>query len=265
MEHNMLVRVVWRSFAKVLFAIGVLAILGALLFAYASIVEPHWLKVRHLRLSNTPTVKIIHFSDVHFKGDKTYLTKVVRTINAIDADFICFTGDIVEDAKYLSGALDILARVNKPMYGIPGNHDYCALKSFEEIKRTFQKNGGEWLARGSALSPSNKVELVAQINGHLQPSKERFAGSRSILLLHDPEMVHGIHSEHYDLVLAGHTHGGQVRFPFTGQSFLFHDIGEYDRGLFQTQAGPLYVNPGIGTYYRNIRFLCRPEITVIEF
>lgn len=67
-----------------------------------------------------------------------------------------------------------------------------------------------------------------------------------------------------DLVLAGHSHGGQVRLPFYGPVFLPFGVEQYDLGLFHTPSGPLYVNPGIGWFPVPIRFNCRPEITLFE-
>ena len=69
----------------------------------------------------------------------------------------------------------------------------------------------------------------------------------------------------FDLMLAGHSHGGQVRIPFFGPVVVPYAVDEYSLGLYQTSKGPLYVNPGIGYIYTyNFRFNCRPEITVIE-
>ena len=56
----------------------------------------------------------------------------------------------------------------------------------------------------------------------------------------------------------------QVRLPFVGAPVLGYGVDEYDKGLFETPNGPLYVNPGIGWFVTRIRFCCRPEITVIE-
>jgi uncharacterized protein len=66
------------------------------------------------------------------------------------------------------------------------------------------------------------------------------------------------------LLLAGHSHGGQVRIPFYGPVVVGFGVDEYDLGLFQTSAGPLCVNPGIGWFSFPYRFNCRPEITLIE-
>ncbi len=69
----------------------------------------------------------------------------------------------------------------------------------------------------------------------------------------------------FDLILAGHSHGGQVRLPVVGGLVIPYDVGKYEKGLYETKAGTLYVNPGIGSYGIPLRILCRPEITVIEF
>ena len=65
-------------------------------------------------------------------------------------------------------------------------------------------------------------------------------------------------------MLAGHSHGGQVRIPFYGPIMVPFWVDEFDLGRFETASGTLYVNPGIGWFPVPIRFNCRPEITVIE-
>ncbi|MCI5165374.1 MAG: hypothetical protein D3903_04625 [Candidatus Electrothrix sp. GM3_4] len=67
-----------------------------------------------------------------------------------------------------------------------------------------------------------------------------------------------------DLILSGHSHGGQVRLPFYGSITVPYGVGRYDKGLFQTQAEPLFVNAGIGYWAFPIRILCRPKIALIE-
>ena len=87
---------------------------------------------------------------------------------------------------------------------------------------------------------------------------------RNILLIHYPEWADKLGKTKLDFILAGHSHGGQVRLPFYGPLIVPFGVGAYDLGLFQTPAGPLYVNAGIGYFYLNVRFNCRPEITVFE-
>jgi uncharacterized protein len=255
-----LIRVVKRCLLRTLLIVGVVAVLASLCAGYAFFIEPTWLRVRHIAISSDPTVRVIHISDVHFTGDTQYLEKVVGIINGIDADFVCFTGDLIEDAACLDGALKIISNVNKPMYGIAGNHDIWALQSFEGVRAAFRKTGGDWLSDKLVELPLKQVTLMTLASCRQRASP----GCKRILLEHYPDDAVNRSAGRFDLILSGHTHGGQIRIPFVHRLVIPFDLGTHDKGLFNTEKGPLYVSPGIGTYYLSMRFLCRPEITVFE-
>src|SRR5260221_13069213 len=85
--------------------------------------EPEWVKVRRIRLGmSKASHRIVQFTDIHHKGDRPYLVSVVKQINALSPDFVCFTGDLIEEGKYLPEALEILGEIKSPMYGVPVNH-----------------------------------------------------------------------------------------------------------------------------------------------
>jgi predicted MPP superfamily phosphohydrolase len=85
-----------------------------------------------------------------------------------------------------------------------------------------------------------------------------------ILLAHSPDAIYEAMAAGVDLVLSGHTHGGQVRLPVIGPLYVNSDVGRrYNQGLFHLDGTQLYVNRGIGTRWLRVRFLCPPEITVI--
>ena len=86
---------------------------------------------------------------------------------------------------------------------------------------------------------------------------------RQVLLMHYPAMANALHNRRFDLILAGHSHGGQVRLPLLGALIVPHGVGPYDLGYYDTPGGPLYVNAGIGTYRIPVRWNCRPEITIV--
>jgi predicted MPP superfamily phosphohydrolase len=235
--------------------------------ADATTFEPTWLKVRRLRIgSGGPVCRLAHFSDVHHKGDREYLQTVVETINSLAPDFACFTGDIVERREHLPAALEILSGIKVPLFGVPGNHDFWSRIPFRPVGECFAATGGAWLMNQSCRVPEKNVNLIGSIcvlpQLPLPPSQPDV---KNILLTHYPAHVKRLGDRAFDLVLAGHSHGGQVRLPLFGPLVLPSHVAEYDLGLFQTPAGPLYVNPGIG-YIGNydVRFNCRPEITVIE-
>jgi len=266
MHYRSAMKIFLRSFVRVTVMLLVICLIGLLCFLYGRFIEPTWVCVKTISLSDNPTITLIHISDTHHKGDKEYLKRVVKIINRTEADFICFTGDLVEDKEYLEDCLEILCSVNKPLYGIYGNHDEWAHVKLSDVAEPFASTGGRWLERGDQTVFSNKVVIVGEASDStMHNSQETAPGIKRILLNHYPGTVTQLPENSYDLILSGHTHGGQVNLPFIGIPFLAESDKVYLRGLFHTKAGDLYVNPGIGTYYWPVRFRCRPEITVISF
>ena len=246
--------------------------LAALLAPFALVADAKWIEPTRVRLCRVklakgkPSHRFVHFTDLHHKGDRKYLESVVATINSQSPDFVCFTGDLIEDGKFLAETLEILAGIKAPLYGIPGNHDYWSKESFEPIAKCFAATGGAWLVNEQRVIAEGKINLTGQAKlGPRYPAPAARPGMKNLLLMHYPAWVKNLGGEKYDLILAGHSHGGQVRIPFYGPVVVPFGVDEFDQGLFQTASGPLYVNPGIGYIYDyNFRFNCRPEITLIE-
>ena len=225
--------------------------------------EPNWLRVRTVRMTEgAPKLRLLQFTDVHFKGDTDFLESVVNRINALAPDLVCFTGDLIEESEWLQPALKIIAKIKAPMFGIPGNHDHWSGASFAPIKECFQKTGGQWLMNERVDLPKLGLNIIGV--DRMPATFPPVAGCKNIMLVHYPEWADKLGEARYDLVLAGHTHGGQVRVPFYGPLIVPFSTGRYDMGRFETKSGPLYVNPGIGSFYLDVRFNCRPELTVFE-
>ena len=118
--------VVRRSCLRVSAALCVLALIAGLCVLYGLFVEPHWVRVKTVNLKKDHTIRLIHISDIHYKGDRRYFEKVIGIVNATPADLVCVTGDLVEEREFLQDCVTLLSRVNKPVYGVPGNHDVWA-------------------------------------------------------------------------------------------------------------------------------------------
>lgn len=229
-------------------------------------VEPQWVRLRRIQVGGRGSRRrLVHFTDIHHKGDRAYLSSVVKQINALSPDFVCFTGDLIEEGKYLSEALELLGGIKSPMYGVPGNHDYWSKVPFDGISKCFAATGGAWLLDESVVTSDGKFSITGAsfFTFKKQPLWVDPA-RRNIFLMHYPAWIEKLADRRFDLILAGHSHGGQVRLPFYGPVFLPFGVDRYDLGLFRTPTGPLYVNPGIGWYPVPIRFNCRPEITVFD-
>jgi predicted MPP superfamily phosphohydrolase len=254
-------------------------------------VEPRWLTVRQVKITaGAGKHRLVQFSDLHHRGDAPYLRRVVEQVNALQPDYVCFTGDIVEKLEHLDEALEILRGIKSPMYGVPGNWEYWALpgsekhsmnapenvketralteKYFAPIRKCFEATGGRFIEDSNVLSTDKKINFVGatgQLDPKICPDVSPRPGVKNIFLMHYPAWPrYWLPSMKFDLTLSGHSHGGQVRLPGLGALRVPDLVDEYSQGLFTTKFGPLYVNAGIGYSVINVRFLCRPEITLIE-
>jgi predicted MPP superfamily phosphohydrolase len=228
----------------------------------AAVIEPRSLRIAKFNLRTGGDCRFVHITDFHHKGDSRYAAEVVNTINELAPEFVCFTGDLVEDRVFLAEALQFISQIKSPVYGVPGNHDYWNGGKFEEYSRAFSATGGAWLVDQSATIAKHDLELVGMASRGIHAIAAPQA-KRRILLTHYPASANNVGGRRFDLILAGHSHGGQVRLPFYGALIVPWGVGAYDMGYFETPGGPLYVNPGIGTYRFPWRFNCRPEITLI--
>ena len=240
-----------------------LAALPAVAAADARLVETKRLRVTQLNTAGaTKKCRFVHFSDLHYRGDAGYAVDVIEAINGCAPDFVCFTGDLIEDKTFLAEALSFIRQIKAPVYGSPGNHDYWSGASFPECQRAFAATGGEWLVDRSIVLPDRDLELVGMGRIGIHAFKPARATQR-ILLLHYPAMADRL-GQRFDLILSGHSHGGQIRLPLYGPVLKPDGVGPYDLGHFEAAGGPLYVNAGIGTLSSvPFRWNCPPEVTVV--
>lgn len=225
--------------------------------------EPTWLRVTHFDLPPATTCRLVQFSDFHYKGDAEYAAEVVRRINELAPDFVCFTGDLVEDKRFAPAALDFIRQIERPVYGCPGNWDYGSGADFRQYAKAYRATGGKWLEDRSVVLPEHRLEIIGMGLRGVHALREARA-ERRLLLIHYPTQADRLEGRRYDLIVAGHSHGGQVRIPFYGAPVLPYGVGGYQCGRYDSLGGPLYVNVGIGTYMFPVRFNCRPELTVVR-
>ena len=254
---------------RVVAALGILTVLLCLLWAYAAFVETRWIRVVQLSLSDSPSLKLVHITDLHHKGDQGYLDKIVRVVNTLEPDLVCITGDLVEQARYLPAVLAAVEQIGAPVFGVPGNWEHWGAIDLSLVEGSCEKTGGTLLVNSSARFRENWVIVgIDNVSTGHAVIERAFAAVRQddqvIFLTHCPLGIELLAGRQVALTLAGHSHGGQVRLPIIGALFTVDNVGRYERGYFDTANGPFYVNPGIGTSVVPMRFLCRPEITVVS-
>lgn len=226
--------------------------------------EPERLRIRRYRL-NIPgdSLRFVHFSDLHYRGESELTRRLAKAIRSLKPQFACFTGDLIDSPEHREEAFAYIRSLSCPVYGVPGNHDCRSGVPFAEFAEAFSATGGGWLENSSLLVPDADLEiagLAADGNGKIPPPLSQ----NRILLAHFPQEADNIRESRFAAILAGHSHGGQVRLPFYGSVYLPQGVGRYDLGSFPTPAGPLHVNAGIGTSLLPVRFFCPPELSLFQ-
>ena len=259
---------------RFLMGFGALSVVGAVLDGVA--VEPRWIRRTSLDFSHVGFgARVVNFSDLHHKGNAASLDRVAGVIRGLRPDYICFTGDLVDhkDPDHFREALNWIESLGVPAFGVLGNHDPEDDVSLQAFQKSFSKTGGAFLLdssvdlgglRISGLSRMTPLQTGGGNETVTENGRESGRGQKNLLLCHYPKVADARHQTTYDLILAGHSHGGQIRVPFFGAPVVPFGVGNYVRGLHQTSSGPLYVNVGVGTFMIPVRFCCRPEVTLIQ-
>jgi predicted MPP superfamily phosphohydrolase len=191
---------------------------------------------------------------------------------------IAVTGDFTlegSDPAAIRRFLEDLSR-QKPAFGIwavLGNHDHWNPPAAGDaaVRKFFSDAGvallvNEWGRIGKKLDTLTLVGVDDPFSG-LDNLGDALRGTQrtpfAVLLTHSPQMFMKADLTKFDLVLAGHTHGGQVRLPGIGALWLPAGSEGYDSGWFYGINAQMYVTRGVGTSILPLRFLCRPEIALI--
>lgn len=250
-----------------------------LLSVYVHFIEPTWYDIKRVRLTlpnltrDFDNYRIVQISDIHadFWMTRKRLGHIVDLVNQQQPDLVVLTGDyITGPARRFVPTLKTLARLKSAdgAVAVLGNHDVSSNPS--RIRKTLEKSGITVLENQSMTLLRNDAVLAiggvgdvwynqADLNLVLQALPESGA---AILLAHEPDFADiSAATGRFDLQLSGHSHGGQVYFPFM-KRVLPNLAHRYPVGQYQVNEMIQYTNRGVGMSPFHLRFNCRPEITV---
>jgi len=235
-----------------------------------------YLEIKNLPLS-FKGFKILHLSDFHSSKFGQKENKVLETLNKLKPDLILITGDVIgrrtKDLKSCQKFWKELARnYEGRIFGVYGNHDHRN-KKFEELDNLFKESKIDFLNNESRKieKDGESIYLIGVDDPHLgydnieKAIKGAENSNPKILLAHSPEIFRKVRGKGINLVLAGHTHGGQINLPIFSNLILpLKYDKKYKNGLFKENSIYLYVNRGVGEAFLPIRINAPPEITLIE-
>ncbi len=265
---------------------------GALLVLWGTFIEPHLLMVRRrtIRLP-VPPLKIAIASDLHvgIYNRKRFVRRVVRRINRLNPDIVLLPGDFMDDEQTdltdLEPLKDLHARYG--IFAVTGNHDAGAYLAFfsrapyfkkdrtSELKKVLTSYGITFFRNESkTLMIDGKPLVIAGTDDAFMKSCNPALALKNIgddvpviLLSHTPDVILDPSSRRANLIISGHTHGGQIRLPLIGPLYSIPDkIGKkFDRGFFRiAKKCTLMITSGVGVTGVRARLFCPPEIVLIK-
>jgi uncharacterized protein len=269
-----------RGFLNGLVAAPLLAV--AATSAYARLVEPQFYRISEtdVFIRDLPerfeNFRITQLTDIHHSRilGIDQVRHVVALAQQTKPDIFVLTGDYTTTyRRFIEPCAEALGQLNASdgVWAVLGNHDHytdpeLTTRALQRRHITVLENANTTLQRGpDSLQLSgiddwswNFTDWTSAFSG-LKPS------TPTILLSHQPSVLDLEQTQQVDLILSGHTHGGQVRLPGLGAPMRFATREmKYDRGLFQRGQTQLYVSSGTGVIGLPVRFGVRPEIAVLR-
>ncbi len=248
--------------------------------ARSALTEPHQLTIEHhqIYLHRLPPAldgfRIVQLSDIHHSPftSREIIARAVRTATSLQPDIIALTGDYIsKERRYAAPCAELLGRLEARhgVFAVLGNHDHWTDAAL--ITDLFRAEGITMLVNeGMRFEKNGAAFWLAGIDDTmvgLDDLSLALAGSRAdemkLLLAHNPIILRRAARAGVDLILSGHTHGGQVS--------LRSDRGASDRrrrrllkGLAREGDTQIYVTRGLGTVVLPVRFGCPPEVSLLE-
>jgi predicted MPP superfamily phosphohydrolase len=257
---------------------------------YAMRVEPTWVEVNRLEIpvADLPApfagLRLVQLTDFHCGPfvSTVYLSEVIELTRLQEPDVIVLTGDYVHKGfKHIARIAAHLGKLQAPLgvYAVLGNHDFSVRNALgirryrhlhraiadalaEKGIRVLQNENLPLERHGSRIYLSGVDDLWSRVCDLRRALDGLPLTSPRILLAHNPRTVEQINGQRCDLMLSGHTHGGQIDLPGLGRVVLGKKVKRFAAGMYQWRDTFLYVNKGIGVGFP-VRYRVRPEVAVL--
>lgn len=245
---------------------GFIVTTAATVLSVYALINAQLVRVVPVNIAAGIDIKIAHLSDIHLGStSKGLLKRVIEKTNSAKPDLVLITGDLI-DSKHLldEGALEVLNKIEAPVYFSTGNHDrYTGQDNILQ----FLKQKTKVITLRSEVAEFGPIRIVGiddSLDAHhvkrqlagLELNDEKF----TVLMHHRPEGFFVAANAGVDLMLSGHTHNGQI-FPF---NYFVKRHHEFIKGLYRYKNCYLYVTPGTGTWGPPMRLGSKNQITLLK-
>ena len=243
-----------------------------------SFIEPYMIETKEVVIQsdqvpqNFDGKKIVFVTDIHCSQffSEERVQSLVDQVNALDPDMVLLGGDYVtDDTSYLEPCFSQLSKLNAPLgvYGVMGNNDpkNATITAMENANITYIGNKGLWVEEnGEKIRIGGVGDLDTDVPYQGPTIGAVTQNDFVILVSHKPDYFPLANKQKIDLVLAGHTHGGQVTLFGLWAPFYNSRYGqEYVSGIKKSGNSTMIISNGIGTVNAPVRFFAKPQIVVV--
>jgi hypothetical protein len=265
--------------------VAIFLILVCLLFLYARFLEPNIIRIKRHKIKLDKKIpapfRIAVFADLHVGlfTKSWFLKRAVKKINKLEADLILIPGDFVYNLaeKEIEDKFGCLKNLSAPIFAVLGGHD-CGVEREKDVSGELEKILTKYSLKiidnkvGKTEIRGRKIKIIGLSDIETrQPDynlvKNLTDDDVNIVLAHNPDTAYEFPSYNMDLVVCGHTHGGQIRiYPFYKYAYKYiarmtHD---FDKGLREFRGTKVFTTTGIGLDGLPFRFLMPPMIDILE-
>jgi predicted MPP superfamily phosphohydrolase len=245
--------------------------------AEANTIEIEEVQIKLRRLpKGLDKFRIVHLSDIHHSPltNLEHIKKTVEISNALKPDMFILTGDYVShESEYIEPVAKVLGELRSEFgtFACLGNHDHWTDAYL--ITKSFRQNGIMMLINeGFHFTARNESFWLCGVDDYMMGKtdvraalKGSFSNEMKLLLAHNPAVLGRAAYSNIDLVLSGHTHGGQVKLREPRERILFPNRKRrLSSGLHHRKDTQIYITRGIGTVVLPVRYQCPPEISLLE-
>lgn len=290
----LLIILIWQLSKNSKKSIELIIILIFVLFLiWMRFVEPELIIVKKYNFNKTNEIgrvlKVAVFSDIHLGvyNNKDLLKKTVKKIEKLEPDVVIIPGDFLyfSNIEKINKDFSVLKNISAPTFAVLGNHDYGKKGNdvSNDLKMALESLG--------VIMVDNKSERINIDNDYgkstleiigvedflvgnpdyrvLEKNNIKNEADFSLLVTHNPDSIYDIKDleidsyKKIDLMIAGHTHAGQIRIPILYKHIIPTKYG-FDKGFYNISDLDIFVTPGIGNVALPLRFMNFPEISVLN-
>ncbi|MFA5603940.1 MAG: metallophosphoesterase [Bacilli bacterium] len=281
---------------KLLIVMGIIILVFLTVFAYAYFIGTKGLVVKEIKITdntipnNFHGFKIVHLSDIHYGRSvkEKEIKKIVEKINILKPDIIVISGDLLDrDIELTNEQQKLLTEQLKKIdvtigkYIIAGNHDYdngidkwqiiVQDSDFINLNDNYQliynKGTTPILINGMSSNLHKHMTIEQKLENHFKflkefdnPDNKTIKPAYNIMIIHEPDFIDEFKHDNFNLILAGHSHNGQVRLPFVDKLVTPLGAKKYHSEQYNLGNTNMYISSGLGTSTLDVRLFNKPSI-----